>query len=304
MMKNINMYNIKKWYNMVKGNSIYHVNQGVGKIYSKHKIEGYYNDLTEKVTKGDNLDIIEIPKTKIANGEIIEFPIAIFQYGLGSYDLYLMEKKEIFLEKFRLTADWAVDNQEESGAWNTFSHIYPDNPYSAMSQGEGCSLLIRAYITFEDERYLNAAKNAIEFMLKSIKDGGTTLYNNNDVFFQESTHLPTILNGWIFALFGLYDYVKLTNDIEKKEILNKSLDTLERTLNEFDNGYWSMYDNSSMITSPFYHDLHIVQLRVLNDIFGVEAFKTYSDIWNKYRNNLFNKRRAFLVKALQKILER
>ena len=47
----ISIYKIKKWYKMMTGKSISHVNQGVGTCYSKTEIAGYYNDLTEKVTK-------------------------------------------------------------------------------------------------------------------------------------------------------------------------------------------------------------------------------------------------------------
>lgn len=46
----ISIYKIKKWTKMLTGRSISHVNQGMGKIYSKDDIRGYYNNLTEKVT--------------------------------------------------------------------------------------------------------------------------------------------------------------------------------------------------------------------------------------------------------------
>ena len=38
---------------MLTGNSISHVKQGAGSCYSKTEVAGYYNDLTEKVTKDD-----------------------------------------------------------------------------------------------------------------------------------------------------------------------------------------------------------------------------------------------------------
>ena len=56
----ISLYKIKKWYKMMTGKSISHVNQGVGTCYSKTEVAGYYNDLTEKVTK-DDPDIL-VPK--------------------------------------------------------------------------------------------------------------------------------------------------------------------------------------------------------------------------------------------------
>lgn len=303
-MRNLNMYNIKKWYKMLNGTSIRHVNQDVGKIYSKEEVSGYYNDLTEKVLKGENLQGLGIPKLKLANGEEVIFPIAVFQYGLGAYDLYLIEKKEIYLDKFKLTAEWALANQEENGAWNNFFFSSPKFPYSAMAQGEGASLLIRAYKQSGKIEYLEASKKAIDFMLMPIEDGGTTIYKDNEIFLQEFTNKPTVLNGWIFAVFGLFDYVKVCGDLGKKELLDRTINTIVVNLRNFDNGYWSMYDIDKMITSPFYHDLHIAQLKVLYDLFGIEDFKKYYTKWTYYKTKRLYKTKAFMVKAYQKLTEK
>jgi hypothetical protein len=73
---------------MMLGRSSYHVNQDEGKLYSKNEIKGYYNNLTEKVTKYGKPGEL-VPKTVVDTGEEIYFSIAIFQYGLAAYDLYL-----------------------------------------------------------------------------------------------------------------------------------------------------------------------------------------------------------------------
>ena len=46
----INIIQIQRWTKMLVGRSVEHVNQGIGKVYSKNEIKGYYNDLTGKVT--------------------------------------------------------------------------------------------------------------------------------------------------------------------------------------------------------------------------------------------------------------
>ena len=38
---------------MLLGKSLLHVNQPKGKYYEKNQVVGYYNDLTEKVTKSN-----------------------------------------------------------------------------------------------------------------------------------------------------------------------------------------------------------------------------------------------------------
>lgn len=50
----INIIQIQRWAKMLVGRSVEHVNQSIGKVYSKNEIRGYYNDLTEKVTIDKN----------------------------------------------------------------------------------------------------------------------------------------------------------------------------------------------------------------------------------------------------------
>lgn len=299
----ISIYNINKWIKMLFGKSILHVNQGIGQIYSTSDVKGYYNDLTEKVTRCKNYNEVKLPVYKLENGTDILFPIAIFQYGLGAYDLYLLKKEMLYMDKFKLCVNWALDNLQEDGSWNNFFFSQPDAPYSSMAQGEGVSLLIRAYKEFKDVKYLFAAKKAVEFMIKPIEKGGTTKYVYDEIYLLEITNKPTVLNGWIFSLFGLYDYLKVVRDENVKNIYNISIQTLTNKLKDFDNGYWSKYDNDCIIASPFYHRLHISQLHVMYIITEEVEFLTYMKKWSDYNKNIFNRYKAFIVKGIQKAFE-
>lgn len=287
---------------MLLGRSILHVNQNEGKIYSKDHIQGYYNNLTEKVTRSqDEL----VPKSHVDTGEEIYFSIGVFQYGLGAYDLYLMSEKQDkhMLEKVIACADWGTTHQQEDGAWVTFDFENPDYPYSAMAQGEGISLLLRAYLETKDKRYTDAADKALRFMLLPFEEGGPTKYEGEHVFFYERPREPLILNGWIFALWGVMDYVKFTNDPTAKKVLDRTIESLEKKLPTFSLPYWSMYDEGKRICSPFYHKLHIAQLRVMYDLTGKPVFNEYADKWQHYQNNWLNRKLAFLRKACQKVFE-
>ena len=48
--------------------------------------------------------------------------------------------------------------------------------------------------------------------------------------------------------------------------------TLVRNLDRYDLGFWSLYEQSGtrlpMVASPFYHQLHIVQLRIMHRLTG------------------------------------
>lgn len=300
----MSIYNIKKWINMLSGKSILHVEQGVGKVYSNRKIKGYYNDLTNKVLKDKDINEVKVPTFYSENNTEVLFPITIFQYGLGAYDLYLLNHKKLYLNKFKTCVDWTLNNQLENGSWNAFFFIYPDAPYSAMAQGEGASLLIRAYREFGDVKYLAAAEKAINFMILPVEEGGTARYSGREITFLEYTNRPIVLNGWIFSLFGLYDYLIINDDTKIRDIFDRSIKTLCSNLSDFDAGYWSKYDNSKMIASLFYHNLHIAQLRIIYEITGESIYKEYYEKWSKYAGKFINRNKAFIVKAIQKIMEK
>lgn len=290
---------------MFMGKSPLHVNQDIGKHFSTSDVRGYYNNLKGKVTIEPNwVDTLYIPKVEVEDGICIEFPVAIFQYALGCYDLYIETKEAKYLNKFLQLAKWTSDNQDVLGRWDNFSYIYPDNPYGAMAQGEAVSVMVRAYIETNNKEYLEKSRKAIDFMLLPLEEGGTTYYKEDDVILMEYTHLPVVLNGWIFAWWGLYDYVKVSGDKGIYElIMQKSLSTLIKYLPRFRNNIWSKYDLGVMIASPFYHNLHIAQMQAMSAITKEPIFYEYAKKWENQYKNPFVKLLATTIKAYQKITE-
>lgn len=301
----LTMFQIKRWIKMLSGRSIDHVNQDKGKYYSVSEIKGYYNNLTEKVTKNPSiLDSDELPKVHPENQEPVYFPVAIFQYGLGAYDLYIGTNDDRYLKKFLQCVEWTMANIDNQGRWNNFFFYCPETPYGAMAQGEGASLLVRAYKHTGDKNYLDKAKEALDFMLLPLENGGTTKYEGNDTYLMEYTFKGMVMNGAIFAWWGLYDYVLATGDNGKyKEALDRTLRSLIHVLPQFKCSYWSMYSLDGLIASPFYHNLHVAQMQAVFDLTGERIFKDYGTTWKRQQNNFICKSRAFIRKALQKIKE-
>lgn len=299
------MYQIKRWYLMLTGKSVWHVNQDIGKCFAKDEIRGYYNNMTEKVTKmPELLETDELPKLNLEGGKFTYFPVAIFQYGLGCYDLYLQTKEERYIRKFMQCADWAMMSQDEKGRWNNFSHYCPDSPYGAMAQGEGASVLIRAYVYTKEQKYLDAATKAIDFMLTPLEKGGTTKYEDEESYLMEYTFKGVVMNGFVFSWWGLYDYVLITGDKRKyKEALDNTLDSIIKILPRFSCSYWSMYSLDGLIASPFYHNLHIAQMQAMYQLTGETIFDKYARRWSEQQKNPFCKSLAFVRKSIQKILE-
>lgn len=299
------MHQIKRWYLMLTGKSVWHVNQDIGKFFAKDEIRGYYNNMTEKVTKmPELLENDEMPRLTLADGKFTYFPVAIFQYGFGCYDLYIHTNDERYIRKFMQCVEWTMEHQDEKGRWNNFSHYCPETPYGSMAQGEAASLLVRAYSHTKDQRYLDAAKRALDFMLLPIEDGGTTKYIDNDAFLMEYTFKGMVLNGSIFSWWGLYDFVLATGDNGKyMEAMDKILKSLIKVLPLYKCTYWSMYSEDGLIASPFYHNLHVAQMQAMYQLTGERIFDEYAKKWERQQKNPFCKGLAFVKKSIQKIKE-
>ncbi len=299
----INAYKLKKWFAMLFGKGTLYVNQGVGKHFSSSSLLGYFNDLTEKVLKDKKtLKNKELPSMKNENGVDIVFATTIFQYGLGCYDLLLEGASDSIKSQFEKCVFWAYENQDNNGGWDISSYSGVEAKYGSMAQGEGASLLLRAYLFFKDEKYLMAAERALKLMIKPVGDGGTALYRDKGIFFLEFTNKTCILNGWIFSLFGLFDYLLVRENETFSNVLDATIETLSASLPSFDTGYWSMYDMSGNITSPFYHRLHISQFEVLCMIYpDNKDFISFLTNIRRYNKNPFYRVKAFIKKCFQKV---
>ncbi len=298
---------IQKWSRMLKHNSVLHVKQTEGKYYSVSEVAGYYNDFSSKVRCTKSFDANGIPLNTASHGEEkkqVYFPIAIFQYGLGAYDLWLETKEQRYYDLFIKMANWAVNNQDDVGAWNTFGVLHYSNPYSSMAQGEGASLLARAFKETKVELYRNRCKKAVNFMLLPLEEGGTADYTDGRMILKEYPQKPAVLNGWMFSGFGIFDCWKITHDENMMRAWKRTVEEIERELPKFDALFWSYYDEGKKYASPFYHTLHIELLSVYGKISDSQVMEQYRAKWLQNQNSWFDSKRAFGFKAFQKISEK
>ena len=138
-------------------------------------------------------------------------------------------------------------------------------------------------------------------MLTPVAQGGTAEYKDGCLTLLEYTDKGLILNGWIFSIWGLYEYTLAVPDKKYQLLLTNTVDALEKMLPMFDYRYWSNYDLDHHITSPFYHSLHIAQLKVMYQLFDKKIFDFYAEKWNSYRSKRWNQYRAIFKKGFQKI---
>ena len=241
-------------------------------------------------------------------------PDAVAQYGLGCYDIFLKTSDLSYKRKFLAQANWFVENLQrinaEVGLWQyNFDFEYQSrlkNPWhGALAQGHGLSILARAYEVTKDEIYLQTAQKAFESFRRPVTaPGGVMLVDNHDyIWFEEAIVEPPthVLNGFISALWGVYDYYLTSRDKEALRLYKEGVRTLGDYLPLYDIGFWSVYHlvntRIKMIASSYYHNLHILQLKVMYSLTGNEIFLSYSQKWKNY----YSKRRYRIIALLWKI---
>jgi heparosan-N-sulfate-glucuronate 5-epimerase len=248
-------------------------------------------------------------------------PIAIAQWGLANSNLYFARCDESRRERTRKAANWLVKNLEQNAhglwVWNHhFDWEYRDTLkapwYSGLAQGQGISLLLRAQALSGEEKYLEAARRAFIPLTKNISKGGVLFAENdlaeNDLWIEEYVVNPPthILNGFIWALWGIFDFAQACGDAIAGQLWHRGVQSLAANLGRYDTGYWSLYEQSGtmlkMLASPFYHRLHIVQLQVMATLTGEVKFTEFAQRWQRYEDRRLNRTRALLEKSAFKLL--
>jgi hypothetical protein len=299
--------------------TFWHGEPMVNQDFEPGRLGEYYMPFVAKANYPGHYDENGIPMLDYHGAVGLQYnPIAIAQYGLGNYNLYRRTGDESRRAKFINIADWLARNLEETRhgtrVWNHhFDWEYRDRLkapwYSALSQGQGVSLLVRAHEETGNDKYLRAAREAFDTFKKDIGAGGVTYTDpKNDIWFEETLVDPPthILNGFIWATWGVYDYYLHTGDSEAESLYGDAVKTLRDNLRRFDTDFWSLYEHSGtrmkMLASPFYHGLHIAQLKVMHKLTGEPIFYQFANKWNSYRENTVKKLYAIAYKALFKIL--
>jgi len=134
-------------------------------------------------------------------------------------------------------------------------------------------------------KYLEMA----EKLFNSFKNLGTSdamwiaYIDKKDYYWIEEypQHNPShVLNGFISAAIGLYDYYMLTGDAECKKYLLGSLTTLKYYIPEYRvAGGISHYCLKHKVQMEFYHFQHIDLLKILYRITDCATFDEYAQLF-------------------------
>jgi hypothetical protein len=281
--------------------------------------EEYYQEFFRKADYKACLDAQGIPMLDYRGHVGRQYnPIAIAQWGLGNWNLYKRTGMVGRRERAKHAANWLLAKLEPNAhgvpVWkHEFDWEYRDllekGWYSALAQGQGLSLLCRLHRATGDERYLDGARAAFRSLTIPAGEGGVSLPDGDDGAWLEETIVdpPThILNGFLWALWGVRDYAKASGDAAAHDLLERCTRTLTRNLERYDCGFWSLYEQSGtrmpMLASGFYHALHISQLRISARLLDMPELARTADRWAGYAASPACAHRALAYKTVFKVL--
>ncbi|MEW5924227.1 MAG: D-glucuronyl C5-epimerase family protein [Candidatus Zixiibacteriota bacterium] len=155
--------------------------------------------------------------------------------------------------------------------------------FSGMAQGEALLVFGRAFSVTGDSTYLDFAHKIFNSFgrLKGEAEPWTVFADKAGCYWIEEYPLPEpsmTLNGFIFALYGVYDYYLLTGSTEAADVLRDSFRTLKNYIPHFRRpGRPSFYGLRFGHYTASYHLVHINQLRYLEKMTGDHFFGDWAD---------------------------
>jgi hypothetical protein len=283
----------------------------LGAQFERGRVKGYPIDFREKAQSP------EWPPAFLSQGGAHRF-LGLAQWGLGVYERHLAGDSGPWLDLALKGGEYLLEHQvaggPRAGSWlepDELLHTYriPAPWPSAMAQGECASLLVRLHLETGRGEFAEAARRALQPLAVPSFQGGVQARLNGRPFPEEyPTDPPSfVLNGAIFAVWGLYDVWTGLDDEKAGRQFAEATDMLAATIHQWDLGYWSRYDLYPFpvvanIANFNYHRLHIDQLRALHRIEPRPEFEATATRFESYEARRYNRARAYAEKVAFRLI--
>jgi hypothetical protein len=152
----------------------------------------------------------------------------------------------------------ALATQRAGGiAWEYMFRFDGGSPpwTSGLSQGTALQVLARAWARLKEPAYLSGAQQALRLFTVA-PPSGVSVNAGSGSLYAEYTYAPgdRILNGFIQALVGLYDYTAITKDPLGLRLFEAGDSQARALVPRYDTGAWSLYDQYGE-SNLNYHEL-------------------------------------------------
>ncbi len=212
-------------------------------------------------------------------------PVGQAQYAILNLDSFRLTGDRIYLDRAAANAQRLIDRRVESdGGWyypyDFDFAVHGDTTetlrapwYSGMAQGQALSTFVRLYRATQQETWLRAAEATLATLDQT--PAGTAPFaswvdGSRQLWLEEYPRYPArdserVLNGHVFAMYGLHDYWQLTGDPLARRLFLGALSTIEATVpTQFRRPGWaSIYSLRHAVNTLSYHRVHINQFLML-----------------------------------------
>ncbi len=233
-----------------------------------------------------------------------DHPVGQAQLSMAYLDHYRLTGLPSYLRLAKANAQRLVDRRVESrGGWY-FPYdfdfaVYGDTSetltapwYSGMAQGVALSAFTRLYQATGDPAWKTAADATYASLDTAPVEGepfGSWVSSTGDLWLELYPRWPVetserVLNGHIYAAFGVYDYAQLTGSTDAMRLYDGAVTTVTNYLmSEFRTPRWaSLYSLGHRLPTISYHQKLVNELLYLQHETGNPLFTTWA---NTLRND-------------------
>lgn len=127
---------------------------------------------------------------------------------------------------------------------------------SAISQGTAIQALSRAAVRLDRHDYFDVGRRALK-IFETPPPEGVRVGGKRRAFYLIYSFAPgqRVLNAFIQALNGLFDFAKYANDDEARALFDAGDQEAYRIVHRFDTGAWSLYSEGGAESDLNYHEL-------------------------------------------------
>jgi len=242
-------------------------------------------------------------------------PVTVCHYGLYWFNRYLTRGLEKDRRLLLQQAEWLLNNGSSGPKKSLLFYYSFDVPeytlkapwVSGMAQGEALSLFLRAYEISGRSIFLESCHRVFNSLMIPVDEGGPLARFPDGTPIIEEYPSPIgligVLNGSIYGILGIYDYLIYTKNRRVNRIFKDLIEGLKRNLSNYDCCFWSFYDikNPQRLSSVNYHRLHVEMMRVLYKITGEETFYLYHERWKSQLASPHCRLRWLAGKGIEKL---
>ena len=238
-------------------------------------------------------------RTVFRRGAFHYHPVGQAHYGIANVESFRLTGNRAYLLRAVAQGTHLINTADKGLGGPLFPYTFAFkamNPtwYSAMAQGQSLSLFTALAEATGKKKWRKAADKTFgTFLERGFRrsDDSVVEVRKKNLWLVEYPKWPQensklVLNGHMFAMFGIYDYFQMTKDKRAKQIFQGATRTVVDRLDTLRvPAGVSFYSLDKIVQSEYYHHVHVAQLAVMARITGKQQFLGYS---NNLRSDFFS----------------